>query len=130
MLTPIAQIIAAWEARLATFHELHAQVDGEALCQLALADLRRVHAERENEALSLQEAAAESGYHEDSLTRLVREGKLANVGSKHRPRFRRADLPRRASHNTPRSATIAPGGVESAGSARRALARRIQAREG
>src|SRR5687768_3254159 len=95
MLTPISKIIAAWEARLGTCRELRAAVDGAHLCELALADLRRVHEAVEDEALSLREAALTSGYHPDSLTRLVREGRLANVGSPRRPRFRRADLPRR-----------------------------------
>lgn len=45
------------------------------------------------ETLSLREAARASGYSEDHLGRLVREGKIPNRGRPHRPLIRRADLP-------------------------------------
>lgn len=47
------------------------------------------------EALDLRTAADVSGYSADHLTRLVREGRLRNLGRKHSPRFRRGDLPRK-----------------------------------
>lgn len=50
-----------------------------------------------NTPLSLRQAAAESGYHEDSLGRLVRQGKIPNVGRLHAPKIRRRDLPKRPS---------------------------------
>ncbi|MFZ5625226.1 MAG: hypothetical protein ACOY71_12525 [Gemmatimonadota bacterium] len=45
-----------------------------------------------DEPLTLKEAARLTGYSIDHLCRLVREGKLANVGRKHAPRVRRGDL--------------------------------------
>lgn len=45
--------------------------------------------------LSLREAAEYSLYSVDHLRRLVREGKLPNVGRPYAPRFRRGDLPRK-----------------------------------
>lgn len=48
-----------------------------------------------NEALNLREAAKESGYHEDSLGRLVRQGRVPNVGRPNAPKIRRRDLPKR-----------------------------------
>lgn len=52
--------------------------------------------QREQATLTLQQAARESGYSEDHLGRLVREGTIPNAGSKHRPRLRRCDVPRKA----------------------------------
>lgn len=91
----ISEILAEWEARLRTCQDLRATVDGEALCRLALNDLRRVNEAKGDESLSLQEAAKDCGYHPDSLSRLMHAGRLENVGTEHRPRFRRIDLPRR-----------------------------------
>ena len=47
-------------------------------------------------ALTLEQAAAESGYSADHLRHLVSAGALPNVGAKGRPRIPRASLPRKA----------------------------------
>lgn len=47
--------------------------------------------------LTIARAAAESGYSADHLERLLREGRLPNVGRRHAPRIRRVDLPRKPS---------------------------------
>lgn len=47
------------------------------------------------EEVNLTEAARMSGYSADHLGRLIREGQLENVGRKHAPRVRVADLPRK-----------------------------------
>jgi len=52
---------------------------------------------RDEEVLSLQRAAKESGYSADHLGRLVREGKIRNSGRKSRPMIRRVDLPVKSS---------------------------------
>ncbi len=49
----------------------------------------------QTKALSLAEAARESGYSKDGLARLVRERKIPNAGRKNAPRIRRRDLPRK-----------------------------------
>jgi hypothetical protein len=46
--------------------------------------------------LTLEQAAAESGYSAEHLGRLVREGKVRNAGRKGAPRIARQDLPRKA----------------------------------
>jgi hypothetical protein len=57
-----------------------------------------------NEVLTLDQAAAESGYSADHLGRLLREQKIPNAGRANAPRILRGDLPRkpaitkRASH--------------------------------
>jgi len=52
-----------------------------------------------NEALPLDEAVEESGYHRDSLLRFLRERKVTNVGTIDVPRIRRAELPMKPGHS-------------------------------
>lgn len=47
------------------------------------------------ENLTVAEAAAESGYSEAHLRRLLAECRIENSGAEGRPRIRRADLPRK-----------------------------------
>lgn len=47
------------------------------------------------ELLTIEEAAAESGYSEDHLYDLVSKGTIPNAGRKGAPRIRRCDLPRK-----------------------------------
>ena len=118
---------------MAACHELGASVDGERLCKLALADLKAVHDEQGDESLSLQEAAKESGYNRDSLSRMIREGRLTDVGAKRRPRLRRADLPKRPCSNAQPTTALASHARSTAPSAhaiaREAMASRTRARE-
>ena len=53
------------------------------------------------EALTLEQAAAESGYSYSALEKLVRRRELVNVGQKGAPRVRRGDLPRKPTHPDP-----------------------------
>jgi hypothetical protein len=61
-----------------------------------------------SELLTLDEAAAASGYHKDSLSRMMSEGKLPNAGKHGAPRVRRRDLPRKP-RSTPLLQTSAGG---------------------
>ncbi len=58
--------------------------------------VERALQEEAEERLTLAEAAARSGYSQDHLARLIREGRLPNAGRPHAPRIRAADLPRRS----------------------------------
>ena len=49
------------------------------------------------EGLTLDQASAESGFSESNLRRLVRDGRLENIGDGRRLKVRRGDLPRKAS---------------------------------
>lgn len=62
------------------------------------------------ETVPLAEAARRSGYTADHLSRLVRTGKLVNVGRKHAPRFRVTDLPRKCSPMSEMSDIVGPSG--------------------
>lgn len=61
------------------------------------------------EALTLQQAAAESGFSYSTLEKMLRTGDLENVGRKRAPRVRRGDLPRkpRRCRNAPENDGIA-----------------------
>ena len=47
-------------------------------------------------ALSLPDAVKESGVSYSALQKMLADGRVLNVGEKHRPRIRRGDLPRKA----------------------------------
>ena len=61
-----------------------------------LGDLEAVARDEGTELLSLTQAALRCGYSPDSLGKMVRQGRLENVGRKNAPRVRVADLPRKA----------------------------------
>lgn len=117
----LAALRERWEARRDELRRLHALVDGAVLCDELLSELDRLTDSAENERLSLTRAAAESGYSADHLGRLVREGKLANVGRPNAPKVRRADLPRKPAR---RLASPAAHSYDASTDARSLLARR------
>ena len=90
-----AEFQAKWATRQRELERLHAHVDGAILCQEVLHDFAAVTASTDDEPLSLREAAARSGYSEDHLARLIRQGTIPNAGRRGAPRIRRGDLPRR-----------------------------------
>ena len=63
---------------------------------------------QEQTPLTLQQAAAESGLSAEHIGRLVRQGKLKNVGRKHAPRVLRGDVARKGDHlpDAPASAML------------------------
>ena len=65
-----------------------------AICELHARQVDAAVAALDAEALTLVEAAAESGLSADHLGRLLRTGTIPNAGRKGAPRIRRADLPR------------------------------------
>src|SRR5690349_11361133 len=87
------QIRAQWESRRADAQRLGAMVSMAAVCDEVLASLNELRLGLAGETLTREQAAEAMGVHPDSVTRLVRKGKLTNVGSATRPRFKRSDLP-------------------------------------
>ena len=92
----LAGLVGKWTARRDEWQRLGAQLEGSKLAGEVLADLDALARGAADDTLTLQEASAACGYNPDSLSRLIRQGKLTNVGTKHRPRVRAADLPMRA----------------------------------
>jgi hypothetical protein len=62
----------------------------------AAAELESALHAADAEELTLREAAKESGYAERTLREKLAKKEIPNAGERHRPRIRRADLPRRA----------------------------------
>lgn len=92
--SPISSLIARWRGDAERLREYGASEQATAVercIQDCLATLQKTA----TETVTPAEAAAESGLTADSITRLMRTGKLLNVGTKRRPRARLCDLPRK-----------------------------------
>lgn len=86
---------ARWREEAERLRALEAHGQAAAFEQAAR-ELEAAIAARANETLTIREAAAESGYSEEHLRRLVRQGDLPvvrNAGPRSRIRVRRGDLP-------------------------------------
>jgi hypothetical protein len=86
---------AGWRRHAETLRAFGAAGQAEAVDRCA-DELERALASNEGELLTLQQAARISGYSADHLGRLIRQGKLTNLGRPRAPRVRRGELPRKA----------------------------------
>lgn len=87
----LSELLSVWRCRadeLSPYAPAAAEAFRKAAEELQIA-LRDVA----GELLTLEEAAAASGYSRDHLGRAVRTGKIANAGRANAPRIRRSDLP-------------------------------------
>jgi hypothetical protein len=84
-------------ARAVVFRALDAHVNGAKLIDEILTELEPIVAGSGEplEALTLSEAAHESGYSRDHLGRQVRAGRIPNAGRRNAPRIERRYLPRK-----------------------------------
>jgi len=87
--------VIRWRTRLSERARIGALVDGAKVCEDVLEDFERLRGLRIDAALSLSEAAAESGYSGDHLRRLHRLGKLPAHRKGRNLFFRSGDLPRK-----------------------------------
>jgi hypothetical protein len=85
---------AAWRARASELRRYAPPAAEAYLC--AAQELEEAIRAAQDEQLTLQEAALESGYSVRRLRELVADGSIPQAGEKGRPRIRRGDLPRRA----------------------------------
>ena len=113
-------LAALWESRADTVAPYSAPA--ARAFRAAAAELRAVLQAQGDDTVTLSEAAHMGGYSRDHLERLVRAGRLLNVGAKHRPRIRRQDVPRKPGHVEPLP-TSTDGGQFAA--SRRAVVSRI-----
>lgn len=88
----LPDLLAKWEARRAELARLDAHVSANALLTEILVDLNRLAAEPER-LLTPTQAAQLTGYHHESIARMVRDGKVNNYGRKHSPRVKLSELP-------------------------------------
>ena len=85
------ELAASWRADAETFARYASPLSD--VCRRHADELDAALRSLQDEALSLAEAASESGYSSDRLRHLVAAGALPNAGEKGRPRVRRGDLP-------------------------------------
>lgn len=90
----LSQLVADWRQRAEALREWGANANAVTLGRAA-DELEAVIAYRADELLTLEQAAAESGYSVDHLGRRVREGRIPNAGRRGAPLIRRRDLPRK-----------------------------------
>ena len=96
--------IASLRAAAASYAEVDAHVSGAKLLAKLIADLEQISSALSDQPVTLAEASRLSGYSPDHLARLVRQGRIRNVGRKGAPRVLVGDLPRRP----PRSSLAPP----------------------
>ena len=87
-------LAARWRAEVDVLRKRGAEVVAAAVESCA-DELEQSLREAALEALTLNEAAEESGYSKAHLSRLIATDRLPNVGKKGSPRIRRGDLPRK-----------------------------------
>jgi hypothetical protein len=73
---------------------------GATVARLHADELEQAAADLADEALTLTEAADESGYSERRLREMLSDGTLPQAGRKGAPRIRRGDLPRKPGATT------------------------------
>jgi len=99
----LASLAAQWLERAAHLRAYGAE--GQALTlEHASAELRGALATADAESLTLEQAAAESGFSADHLRHLVASGALPNAGRKGAPRIARGALPKKPGKAAPRAA--------------------------
>lgn len=92
---PLSDLVANWRDRAESGEAERAMVDRASVYRRVADELERAREKRAQPLLSVEQAAAESGYSETHIRRLLRNATLPNAGQKHTPRVRRADLPRK-----------------------------------
>ena len=88
----IAKIIAKWQREAENLRRRGAEPLAT-LLESCAADLREFGEQWCLEQLTVTQAAKESGYSKDTISRFIKDGLVENVGRKGAPRVRRCDLP-------------------------------------
>ena len=116
----LAELVTRWQSRREEWARLGVSIDGARVANEVLNDLASL--ESAADTVTPSEAARLSGYHPESICRLIREGRLTNHGSARRPRVKLDELPRKARRGV---ASVAASDVSSAALARDVIAGRI-----
>lgn len=99
-----------WEHRAAEWRTLGALVSGEAVAREILADVEQLEHDQDVALFTPTQAALRTGFHPESIARMVRQGRVPNHGTKHRPRVKLGELPKK----TPKVAKPGQAGASSA----------------
>jgi hypothetical protein len=96
-MNPFLALAERWKTEA---HLLRTYADDQVagVCDLHAAQVKQAWEEWQDEALTLDESARESGYTSDHLGRQVRAGSIPNAGRPNSPRIRRGHLPRKPGH--------------------------------
>lgn len=111
-----------WIARRDEWKRLDVHVNGAQLAQEVIADLESL-SNGDDETLTYAQAAALSRYSVDHIGRLVRDGKLRDVGRKGAPRVLASELPRKPALQLAGTATTSYDPASDARSLRRSAVR-------
>ena len=95
-MTTIQKLVDSWREDSERLRR-YADDRGARVCQLHADELEAALRAEQDELLSLDQAADQSGYSADHLGRMIRAGKLTNRGKKGAPLLRRGDLPEKPS---------------------------------
>lgn len=101
---PLERLAAEWRDRAEERADEGALLDGDKLYRKVAAELETALREYNNEQLTVAEAAEESGYSEDALRELVRDGPIPDTrppGSQGRITIKRKHLPRKPPEAAP-----------------------------
>ena len=91
----LAELAVRWREDAALL-DAYGDVAGMRACLRHADQLEAAIREAADAALTLAQAAAESGYSERRLREMIAAGAIGNAGRRGAPRIRRGDLPRRA----------------------------------
>lgn len=86
------ELVERWQAEAATL-DAWGDDRGATILRRAATELDAAATEHEAQALTIPQAADESGYSRDHLRALVASGQVPNAGRKGSPKIRRRDLP-------------------------------------
>src|SRR5437870_923035 len=89
-----ADLLLRWRQE-ADLYEKRGLKELAAIARSFAADLEAWTKKYNEEELTLDQAAKESGFTKDHLFRLIHDGKLKNVGEPRSPRLHRENLPRK-----------------------------------
>lgn len=92
-----SRLVVRWREQAAQARMVHDE-RGALLLEDVADQLEHALRAEEDELLTLPQAEKESGYSAGHLSRMVRDGKIANAGRYGAPRLRRGDLPIKRSH--------------------------------
>ena len=95
----ITEIAERWRREADRYERDDALVRGDAVLRRVADELEAAWREWQDEVRSVADASAESGYGEEQLRRLIRDGTIPNAGKPYSPLIRRRDLPRKPGHS-------------------------------
>lgn len=91
----IGELVAKWQQQVIEYRAVNATVNAAALSQRFVDELCVLETEDTDTWLSVSEAVEYSGYAEQSIRRMIRQGRLKSKGKGKRRMVLKSGLPRR-----------------------------------